>query len=178
MTITHTERNKSHKGLRPTRIEFDLASGFTPPDQSGGLDYTAVGTKLALRQLKKYCDDDDSLVVSGGSILLPAGTWRVVFHARGTKTGAGAEQLEVAITFSGGTVVAMQSEPVKSPAANPSVVWARAEAVLTVVNQAAAAARTIDFRAAQTTGGTDYTIDPAIVGYAERVANLEQDLGT
>lgn len=167
MTQLHQELNRSHIGVRPSRIEFDLASGFVPPNDPDPVNWAAAGTKLTLRQLRKFCDDQDRLAVVGGNITLPSGIWVVRFECRATKTGTAADELRIAIT-SGGIALAV-SEPLTAPIANPATLSMSLEATLL-------GGTPIEFRAAQTTTGTDFTIEPDFVGYVERYANPEQDL--
>lgn len=168
MTTLHAEQYKSHVGLRPSRIEFDMASGFVPPNDPSPFDWISTTRRLPIRQLRKFCDDQDRLTVSGNAVALPSGFWRIVFQARVTKTGSAFDALRVAIFSETSSTNIVASGDIYFESSNPCVRAVHIDIV-------AAGDQTVSLRALQSIGsGTDFTIEPEFVGYMERVANPEQ----
>lgn len=155
--------------MRPGIMTLDMASDFSLPDQSGGLDWTAAGTKLTLTELDKFMDDHSRMAIANGNVSLREAQYKLKYLAFLTNGSGTVEDCQIAITNSGGTTVHAVSPALTIPAGGSLV------AELTfIVHQNTPGAVEYAFRASQTTAGTDITVESEYVGCVERIGNYNE----
>lgn len=165
---TFTEPNRSTKPVRPTLLNLDLASNFAVQN---GIVWTVADKKLALREFNipgsgEFMDEGGHASIDGNDdIALDEGLWYIRFSPRLSKTGAGQEDVHLAITNADGTTVHREVGPLSHGTANPS----HRQEVLEHFLDVPAAGAVVSFRAGQGTAGTDFTLDASFVGYVQRV---------
>lgn len=157
--------------MRPGNLGFDLASAFSCPDQSGGLDWTATDSRLTLRQEWKFMDDNSRMgtTLPTTSCDVREGQYEIEMCVVLSNASGTSESGAIAITNAGGTEVYAQSDAVAIPAGGERTVC-----IKTVQHFNTVGTNTFCLRAVQLTAGTDITVQPEYVGMVRKIGNVNE----